>query len=131
MSKPHRNKQSSHTYKGHFHLPKALLENSDFAHLSGKATKLLVDIGSQFNGYNNGDLCIALKLMKARGWNSNDSLNKAKQELLERDLITLTKQGGLGMGPNLYAITWQPIHECGGKLDVASTTIAPRKLCEN
>jgi hypothetical protein len=35
------------------------------------------------------------------------------------------------MGPNLYAITWQPIHECGGKLDVASTTIAPRKLCEN
>ena len=69
--------------------------------------------------------------MKARGWNSNDSFNKAKQELLERDLITLTKQGGLGMGPNLYAITWQPIHECGGKLDVASTTIAPRKLCEN
>ena len=34
------------------------------------------------------------------------------------------------MGPNLYAITWQPIDECGGKLDVKPTTNAPRKLNE-
>lgn len=132
MATPYRKKKpNTHTYKGHLHLPKALMELDDFKRLSPKATKLLVDLGSQYNGYNNGDLCLALKLMKLRGWNSNDSLHKAKQELVDRDLITLTKQGGLGMGPNLYALTWQPIQECGGKLDVKPTTIAPRKLVEH
>lgn len=129
----HRRKPKYNTviYKGHFSLPKALLELDDFKNLSAKALKLLIDLGSQFNGTNNGDLCAALAIMKDRGWNSNDSLSRAKQELLERNLIMQTKQGGLGIGPNLYALTWQPIHECGGKLDVESTTFAPRKLREN
>lgn len=27
--------------------------------------------------------------------------------------------------PNLYAVTWLPINECGGKLDIAATPMAP------
>lgn len=98
--------------------------------LSPRAMKLLVDVGSQYNGYNNGDLCITRSVMTHRGWSSNDQLMKAKQELLDRNLIMQTKNGGLGIGPNLYAITWQPIQDCGGKLDVKSTTVAPRSLDE-
>ena len=30
--------------------------------------------------------------------------------------------------PNLYAITWQPIDECNGKLDANPTTVAPRSF---
>lgn len=119
------------TYKGHFSLPAVLLAHKDFKTLSAKATKLLIDLGSQFNGYNNGDFCITLSIMKHRGWCSNDSLTKAKKELLAADLIFQTRQGGLNMGPNLYCITWQPIHECKGKLDVKSTTTSPRSFREN
>lgn len=123
-------KYITHTYKGHFSLPAALLALDDMKQLSAKALKLLIDLGAQFNGRNNGDLCATLSMMRLRGWNSNDTLTKAKKELLERNLILETKQGGLGIGPSLYAVTWQPIHECNGKLEVASTLLAPRKLGE-
>jgi hypothetical protein len=66
--------------------------------------------------------------MKKRNWNSRDQLNKAKKELLNKHWIIETRQGGLNMGPTLYAITWQPIHECNGKLDIEPTLRAPRSL---
>jgi len=66
--------------------------------------------------------------MRKRGWNSNQQLSKALKELIDKNLIMQTKQGGLNIGPNLYAITWQPIHECKGKLDVNPTTHPPRSF---
>ena len=115
-------------FKGFFHLHRPLLDCEDFISLKGNSIKLLIDLGSQFNGYNNGDLCASLSVMRKRGWNSNQQLAKALKELLERNLIVQTKQGGLNLGPNLYAITWQPIDECGGKLDANPTTVAPRSF---
>ena len=113
-------------YPGYLHLHKLLLDSEDFKSLKGNSIKLLIDIAQQFNGRNNGDLCASLSLMRKRGWNSNQQLSKALRELIDKNLIMLTKQGGLNMGPNLYAITWQPIHECNGKLDVKPTTKPPR-----
>ena len=115
-------------FKGFFHLHRPLLDCEDFISLKGNSIKLLIDLGSQFNGYNNGDLCASLSVMRKRGWNSNQQLAKALKELLERNLIVQTKQGGLNLGPNLYAITWQPIDECNGKLDASPTTVAPRSF---
>ena len=115
-------------FKGFFHLHRPLLDCEDFISLKGNSIKLLIDLGSQFNGYNNGDLCASLSVMRKRGWNSNQQLTKALKELLERNLIVQTKQGGLNLGPNLYAITWQPIDECNGKLDANPTTVAPRSF---
>lgn len=109
------------TYRGFFHLPDALTAKNEFTELSGKACKLLIDIGRQYNGRNNGDLACSLSVMRNRNWNSNRALKQARDELVEAGLIVQTKQGGLGIGPNLYAITWQPIDECGGKLDIDST----------
>ena len=125
-----RRKKTSNTiiYKGFFHLPRKLLETEDFKSLKGNSIKLLIDIGQQYNGYNNGDLCATLSLMKKRGWNSNQQLTKSLKELLEKNMIVLTKQGGLWIGPSLYAISWQPIHECGGKLDLGPTRTPPRSL---
>ena len=40
--------------------------------LSPRATKLLIDLLAQYRGYNNGDLCAPLSLMRERGWNSSD-----------------------------------------------------------
>ena len=84
----------------------------------------MLDIASQYRGSNNGDLCAPLKLMHNRGWNSSDQLFKAKKELVEKGLIRVSRQGGLNKC-NLYALTWFPIDECDGKLDIASTITAP------
>jgi hypothetical protein len=101
-----------------------MLQHPAFKTLSPRATKLFVDIGSAYRGYNNGDLAATLKMMKERGWNSSDQLAKAKNELLERGLITVTRQGGINLC-TLYAVTCFPIDECGGKLDVSPTQVAP------
>ena len=121
-------KGKSITRGGFFHLFRSLLDCDDFIALKGNNIKLLIDIASQYNGYNNGDLCATLSVMKKRGWNSNQQLSKALKELLERNLIIQTKQGGLNMGPNLYAVTWQPIDECKGKLDMEPTKTPPRNF---
>lgn len=108
-------------------LPHTVLHHMAFTKLTARATKLLLDIAIQYNGINNGDLCITLSVMKKCGWNSNDQLTKARDELLEKDLIILTRQGGRHTS-SLYAITWQSIDECKGKLDIKSTRLAPRSF---
>lgn len=115
-------------YPGFLHIPDVLADEEDFISLTGSALRLLIDIARQYNGMNNGDLCASMSLMRKRGWSSNNLLDRAKKELIAKKFIELTKQGGLGMGPDLYAITWQPINECGGKLDVKATTKPSRAL---
>ena len=105
-------------------LPHHVLQHKTFKTLSTRATKLLIDIAVQYRGNNNGDLSATLSLMRDRGWNSSDQLDKAKKELIKQDVIQLTRQGGRNKC-NLYALTWFPIDECKGKLDIASTTTAP------
>jgi hypothetical protein len=104
--------------------PHELLNHQNFSTLSTRATKLLIDIASQYNGRNNGDLCAPLSKMRNRGWNSSDQLFKAKKELEGKGLIRVSRQGGLNKC-NLYAMTWFSIDECDGKLDIASTITAP------
>ena len=105
-------------------LPHNVLNHPAFVSLNSRAVKLLLDIAVQYNGRNNGDLCAPLSLMSLRGWNSSDQLNKAKKELVEKDVIRVARQGGLNKC-NLYPLTWFPIDKCKGKLDIASTTTAP------
>lgn len=106
-------------------LPHVVLHSENFRTLSARAVKLLIDLLSQYRGNNNGDLCCAFRLMAKRGWRSKDQLHKARGELLERGWIILTRQGGLHMGPNLYALTFQALDYCGGKLEVPQTRTAP------
>ena len=106
-----------------FMVPRAVLESRAYRGVSAKAAKLLLDLGAQYNGYNNGDQCAAWRLMEPMGWRSRDTLGKAKRELLRAGLIERTKQGGLHAS-TLYAFTWRPIDECSGKLDVSPTRVA-------
>ena len=114
-------RQTTNSFLG---LPHHVLDHDNFRTLSPKATKLLIDIAAQYRGSNNGDLCAPFSLMKNRGWNSCDQLDKAKKELVAKDVIRVARQGGLNKC-NLYALTWFPIDECNGKLDIASTITAP------
>ena len=74
-------------------LPHHVLQHETFKTLSPKATKLLIDIAAQYRGNNNGDLSATLSLMRDRGWNSSDQLDKAKKELVGKDVIRVARQG--------------------------------------
>lgn len=101
-------------------LPRGVLNSPNYKKLSSAAVKLLVDIGEQYRGTNNGDLQCTFSLMKERGWKSSATLQRAKEELLHYGFISLTRQGGLGFC-SLFAITWRPIDYCAGKLDAPET----------
>ena len=100
--------------------PHSVLKHPAFATLTTRATKLLIDLATQYRGKNNGDLSMPLSQMRNRGWNSSDQLHKAKNELLERGLILVSRQGGRNKC-SLYAVTWQPIDYCKGKLDIGAS----------
>lgn len=102
----------------------AYFESPEYARLSPRAVKALIDLFCQYRGKNNGDLCATYSVMKKRGWRSNDQIRKAINELLETDWIMITRQGGRRK-PTLYAVTFMAIDDCGGKLDVKPTTTAP------
>ncbi|BEH13262.1 helix-turn-helix domain-containing protein [Marinobacter shengliensis] len=110
-------------------IPHSVLSSDSYNGLDGWSVKLLVDIAGQFKGHNNGDLSAAWSLMQARGWRSKGTLHKALKALLEAGLIEQTRQGGKNRC-SLYAVTWRPIDECKGKLDVKPTQ-APSALYLN
>src|ERR1039458_1440666 len=97
----------------------AYFQSWEYAELSARAVKALVDLYCQFRGSNNGDLCGAWSMMSKRGWTSRSQLEKAVDELLAKGWITVTRQGGRRIS-TLYAVSFLAIDPCGGKLDVSS-----------
>lgn len=91
--------------------------------LSHKAAHLLDNLAAQYNGVNNGDLSAAPKIMTLFGWTSQGSIHSALVELLALGFIEQTRQGGKNRC-SLYALTWQAIDDCSGKLDVLPTRVA-------
>ena len=106
-----------------FRMPVAVLDSENYKALSFKARALLLDMGAQYRGANNGDIAAAWSIMRRRGWKSKDTLQRALAELLAAGMIEQTRWGGLHCC-SLYAFTWLAIDECGGKLDVAATKVA-------
>jgi len=105
-------------------LPKACLMHDNYIALSPYAVKLLIDLYANYNGRNNGDFCCTWSLMKKRGWRSESTLNNARKELLYYGWIICSRQGGRNL-PSLYAVTFQSIDECKGKLDIRETATSP------
>ncbi len=105
-------------------LPHHILDSEEYARLSTRAVKLLIDLLAQYRGKNNGDLCAAWSRMEPRGWNSKDTLNNALKELERSGFILRTRQGGRNKA-SLFAITWNPIDDCDGKLDVPEMKVPP------
>tara|TARA_R110001592_G_C13182613_1_gene751110 strand:+ start:4101 stop:4496 length:396 start_codon:yes stop_codon:yes gene_type:complete len=101
-------------------LPHNLLSLPEFINLSFTAKSLLIEFLIQYNGKNNGDFSNTRKILLPRGWSSNATIQKATSELIKAELIILSRQGGRHKC-NLYGITWEPINECGGKLDISPT----------
>ncbi len=118
MSRKRIKGNGKHSKEPFLMLPRHVTNHPDFISLSPRAIKLLIDIGVQYNGHNNGDLCAAMTLMKKRGWKSNDQRTKALKELQDKGLIILSRQGGRKLA-SLYALTWRPIDDCKRKIDIS------------
>lgn len=116
---------SNHHSAEYLDIPEDCVQHENFGRLSGRSVKLLINIAAQYDGSNNGDLSATLSQLKTRGWSSSETLRLALDELLHYGWIKLSRHGGLGMGPNLYAVTWWPIDECAGKIHIPPTTTAP------
>lgn len=94
----------------------AYFTSPEYAALSPRAVKLLIDLYAQFRGANNGDLTASWTVLRNVGWTSKDQLAKAVRELLETGWIVETRKGSRGIC-SLYGVTFIGIDECGGKLD--------------
>lgn len=112
-------------------LPHSLLDCAAFVGASHMARSLLYELMRQHNPQvgstgkgNNGHLHLSCKWLKSRGWSSNDSIQKAKLELLTRGLIIKTREGGLNNGADKYALTWMMITNFVG-LDIQAKDYQP------
>ena len=98
--------------------------------MHSSALKILMMIGQQYNGQNNGDLSATSS--RARKWKiaSDQTLAKGLKDLREKNIIFLTRTPQF-LNPGgkcaLYALTWNPIDECKGKLEVNATRVPLRK----
>jgi hypothetical protein len=127
-----KNNRKAESFAG---IPRTVMRNDDYKGLSGNAVKLLMALCFQYRGHGNGNLTAAWSVMKEHGFKSQDTLNRAKQELLDAGLIVQTRTG-LFQNPGgrcaLYALTWLPIHECPGRnLEIKPTTMAYRDFSED
>ena len=98
-------------------MPHAFFKTPEFAALSGRAVKLLLELALQYSGSNNGDLCATHSVLRSRGFTSSDQLQKARDELVDSGWIQVSRQGGRH-ACTLYALTFHPVDRCGGKIDL-------------
>lgn len=105
-------------------LPLAVTDSDDFRGLSGNEVKILIMIGSQFSGSNNGDLQATFTLASQWGIGSQQTLSNSLKKLLAVNLIRKTREG-IFLNPGgrcaLYAITWEALDDCRGKHDFQPT----------
>jgi len=104
-------------------IPKACMQHLNYIELSMPAKVLLWEFCYQYNGFNNGDLCAAFSVLKERGWRSKGTLARAIDELKKRQWVVVSRQGGKNQC-SLYALTFQAIDECKGKIDIYPSNVA-------
>ncbi len=82
----------------------SLLNAPAFRVLGSAAKALFLDLRSQVNGTNNGDLSATLTELKHRGWRHPATLSNALYELRVMGFIAVTRMGGLKLGSRVCTL---------------------------
>ncbi len=123
MARRHPKKSSSGSFLA---LPHRLINSPEYLALSRNARALLIDIGAQYTGSNNGDLSAEWSKMRVRGWPSKTTLHKFRKELQDSGFIVVTRRyGRLTKLPTCYAITWKSIDETNNTKEIRPTKVPP------
>lgn len=109
-----RSRQKGRREGTHLGLPHYIVRSPEFRKLPPWPLKLLIELASDYNGFNNGNLSAAFSVLKERGWNSPGTLSDALKYLQEKRWIIRTRTGNKNRCA-LYAITWWAIDDCPGK----------------
>lgn len=99
---------------GFLALPWTVLDCPAYARLSHPAKSLLMEVARQFVRDNNGRLLLSRAHLAKRGWSSNDTINRAKAELLAAGLIFETVRGHRPNKASWYAVTWRLLDKIPG-----------------
>jgi hypothetical protein len=86
------------TRRRYLRIEDAVYQSEAFRTLPSGALKLWIDMRTQLNGYNNGDINATMSTLATRGWTSPETLYRALNELLARGLIDRTRLGKPGPG---------------------------------
>lgn len=106
-------------------IPHAVMDSTALMGASYPARSLLLELIRQHTGKNNGHFQLAWGWLRRRGWKSADVVQRAKAELITRQLAIKTRLGGLNAGPDLWAVTWLPISDYAGLSEVSAKTFHP------
>jgi hypothetical protein len=86
------------TRRRYLRIEDAVYQREAFRTLPSGALKLWIDMRTQLNGYNNGNVNATMSTLAKRGWTSPETLHRALNELLARGLIDRTRLGKPGPG---------------------------------
>ncbi|MEY8238833.1 MAG: hypothetical protein RPT25_00650 [Cycloclasticus sp.] len=107
MAKP--KQRSKERYVG---IPFNVLKSEMGRTITAIEMKLIIHLGLQYNGNNNGMMSPTFSLMKEYGWSSTSTLYKARKGLEHKGFIITTKIGKKVKGDcTLVAFTWRGIDE--------------------
>lgn len=89
-------------------VPGHVLQSPEYSKLSAGAAKLMLDLMGQFNGYNNGKLTATWVYMRQRGWSSQHTLKRKRDELLHARFAVITRYGHQHQS-HCYAVTFHNV----------------------
>ena len=95
-------------------LPWAVLDSAAYQGLSHPARSLLMELARQYVRDNNGRLLASEAYLSKRGWKSNDTITRAKRELIEAGFVHETVKGHRPNKASWYAVTWYSIDRLQG-----------------
>lgn len=98
-------------------MPHVVLESAGYRLASHTARSLLVDIAMQYTGHNNGKLTACAKYLNAKGWRSNDTIVRARRELIDCGLLIETRKGARPNKAAWFALSWYDLDPAQG-LDI-------------
>lgn len=114
MSRRKRYSTSVRDSGGFAAIPWAVLDSPAYQSLSHPARSLLMEVARQFHGDDNGRMLLSRHYLAKRGWKSNDTIQRAKEELIEAGFIYQTVMGMKPWKASWYAVTWLSMDRLDG-----------------
>jgi hypothetical protein len=120
MSVKGRTQKDKRVGGGYLCLPWQVLNSAAYRSATHTERSLLIDIGRQYSGNNNGMLVSCMKYLRGLGWNSHDTVTRNLRHLIERGLLMETRKGGFPNKAAWHALTWYDLDVMHG-LDIDHT----------